>query len=253
LLAQEANCERIVEGNPPNGRELRRLLRGSLARRVAVTCLLAVAPVGALIGYAASIAGLIGPFWPTDPEFHPRASFSGQLTDIAFEGFNPSTLFNIENATLICGVDQMWLEDADGRLFGASDAAFVTGKSSIPARGHIEYQCDASGLLQIRPDGGVTMRGALNSPPSNFRGPLKIKKMCLWVGVDYRLLGFDRKFRSTIFQWPASDTDHSWLNGMVARDAIRNLAGVNAVECSNYIRFPYILFNGPGPPNLILK
>jgi len=203
--------------------------------------------------YVASIVGLVGPLWPTDPEIHPRASFSGNVSDIAFDAINASALFDIKNAELICGVDQAIFEDAIGRLIGSAGFAFLSGKTSVPARGRISQQCDVFGSMQIGPGGAVSMRSSLSTAPTGFSGPLKVRKICLWIGVNYTVFGVERRFRSKMFQWPASQDDHSWVEAPIVSEQTRKSMKIGDIACGDAVRLPYNLFSGPVAPILVFQ
>ena len=205
-------------------------------------------PLLAALYYVASIIGLVAPVWPTDPEIHPRASFSGNVSDIAFDAINASALFDIESAELVCGVDQAIFADASGRLIGSAGFAFVAGKTSIPARGKVTQQCDVFGSMHIGPGGSVTMRSILSTAPTGFTGPLQVRKICLWIGVNYKIFGTEKHFRSKIFQWPASQDDHSWIEARNVSEQTRKSMKIGDIACGDAVRLPYNLFNGPGAP-----
>lgn len=224
-----------------------RRLRGQWLRRLFL--LLLAIPILAVVSYLASVSGLIGPLWPTDLELRPRGSFSGNVSEIAFDASNASILFGIENAELICGVDQAIFEDSSGRVIGSASFAFVTGKTSISARGRISYQCDAFRSIQIGPGGAVSMRSIVSASPAGFIGPLKVRKICLWFGVSYKAFGVEKHFRSKIFQWPASQDNPSWVEASIASDP--EPTDTSGIECGDAVRLPYNLFNGPGAPILV--
>ena len=222
-------------------------LRGQWLRRLFF--LLLTIPILAVVSYLASVSGLIGSLGLTDLEFRPRGSFLGNISDIAFDASNASILFGIENAELICGVDQAIFEDSSGRVIGSASFAFVTGKTSIPAHGKISYQCDAFRSIQIGPGGGVSMRSIVSTAPTGFSGPLKVRKICLWFGANYKAFGVEKHFRSKIFQWPASQNNPSWVEASIASD--QKPTGTGGIECGDAVRLPYNLFNGPGAPILV--
>jgi hypothetical protein len=220
---------------------------GSWFRRSSFS-ILAIA-ILATVSYLASGSGLISPLWPTDPEIRPSGSFSGNVSDIVFEVSNASALFGIEDAELICGVDQAIFEDSSGRVIGSAGFAFVTEKTFIPPRGRIGHKCDAFRSIQIGPGGAVSMRSIVSAAPAGFSGPLKVRKICLWFGLNYRAFGAERHFRSEIFQWPASHDNPSWIEVSIVADA--RATGIGVIECSNRVRVPYNLFNGPGAAILV--
>lgn len=47
-----------------------------------------------------------------------------------------------------------------------------------------------------------------------IKPPVTIKKVCIWVGVDYRLVDLiPIETNSLVFQWPEAPGGHSWLEG----------------------------------------
>ena len=234
-----------------NNHAPRRMWPASWFRKLVLSILAIL--IFAALSYVASVAGLIGPLWPTDPEVHPRALVSRKVSDIAFDAINASALFAIENAELICGVDQAIFEDGSGLVIGSAGFAFVTGKTSIPARSKISHQCDVFGSMQIGPGGSVTMRSILATAPTGFSGPLKVKKICLWIGTNYKVFGVEKHFRSKIFQWPASQDDPSWVEAPIVGEPTRKSKKIADIECGNAVRLPYNLFNVPGAPTLVYR
>lgn len=164
---------------------------------------LIVVTVG-MIGLTASIAGIWGPFWPVDPEIKPQNVLSGMPLLLPFTIKNNSSMIDIVNAELRCRVDLVIMQDARHERLLARDMAFATGGLySIKAKGPpLQYQCDASGLIRLRPDGRITLFDTMESAPSNFRPPLTIEKMCVWIMGTYTILGGRKSwsFTSNIFQ-----------------------------------------------------
>src|SRR5215475_12218164 len=62
-----------------------------------------------LAGFIASVAGIWGPFWPTDPEIHPQNTVNGSSFILPFTVQNHSVLFGIQNAEFTCGFGQLYL------------------------------------------------------------------------------------------------------------------------------------------------
>jgi hypothetical protein len=180
------------------------------------------------LNQTANLAQIFGPFWPLDPEIHPQNAPEASLR-LPFTIKNNSVLFGIVDAKMSCGVDLAILEDANHQRILARDMAFVSAiKYSIPANGApIGYECDASGLITVQPNGGLSLRKTLETPAGRFRGPLSIIKMCIWIGGTYKLLGIKPEtFVSIVFQWPVEPGVNRWNEGPVVRD----LSDVPAAE-----------------------
>lgn len=202
----------------------------------------------------AVIDQFLGRPWPTDPEIHPLDFVSGTPLTHLFKVQNRMA-FDMTNVEFTCGVQLFAAKDANGKLIGGSDFAFVTGQFSIP-RGHwINYACDASSLVIVNPDQSLSFRREMQTKPGNFKGPLSIAKMCLWIGGKYRFAGMDWTFRSLIFKWPAAQNDPHWVEGFIAQEPIDIRGkGIDALECDSTVRFPYVLFTPASrAPLLILK
>ena len=74
----------------------------------------------------------------------------------------------MNNVAITCGVDLVAFGDADGHWGGAAGIAFYTGTISIPGNSLINYPCDASSLVQVRPDGTFGLRDTLSSKGNPF-------------------------------------------------------------------------------------
>jgi hypothetical protein len=192
--------------------------------------------------------------WPTAPEIHPLDFVSGTPLTHLFKVQNKS-LFDMDNIEFTCGVDLMAFKDAYGHMGGGADMAFVNATYSIPCGQSINYSCDASRLVEAKPDGSLSYRQSMITKPGVFRPPLSISKMCLWVGGKYRLFGRNWTFRSIIFKWPSSQSDPHWVEGPIAQEVTQERAplgdNVDALECSPTIQSPLMPFKGEGRPSLV--
>ena len=176
--------------------------------------------VGSFLGFVGVVAGLIasvyqisgGPPWPTEPEIHLRDMSSAvSWGNISFTVASKSTLFNIKNATFICGLDFVWIEDADRHAIMFEGAAFVLKqKESTP----VNFFRGPKDLFYAKAYGSLSLREVLNSPKNAVYFPIKIKKACIWIAIDYKVTGvFPIETDSKIFQWPESLGGHCWLEG----------------------------------------
>jgi len=219
----------------------------------------AVGVVIVILGIVASIAGIWGPIWPTDPEIHPHDVLNGSSFILPFTVQNKSIVFEIPDAEFTCGVDWVFYKDARGSKGVFSAIAFVNGNFSIAARQTINYQCDASQLVKVNQDGSLMLRN-MPFPPQSLYAPLEVIKMCLWIQVDYKIAGLiPRKFTSDIFQWPAVANVQQWLEGPVHReDQItqdeyipqRQTLPPDVVTCSSQAHKPVLVFNKDGSPKM---
>lgn len=200
----------------------RRILRPHLGVRFRLIVGLLVAVMIAVISVLANLVGLIGPFWPTRPEVQFRDTVDAGSFVLPFKMTNRSTLFNIENMHIACGVDLFYFIDVNGITGVLRDAKFDLGPMSIDRGSFINYPCTASSYLQLMPDYsfliGLPAGERMTSAPSNFRGPLRIVKMCLWISGTYKTFGYPISFSSKMFQWPATPGGHQWIEGTISPD-----------------------------------
>lgn len=159
----------------------------------------------------------------------------------------------------------MWVQDAFGGSIFLSGMAFLVGTTSIPmGQTTLNVPCDAKDLFAVNPDGTLSMRGSstvLDSKrPKVFYPPFRIIKMCVWIKGDYKIFGIiPWSFTSDIFQWPAVHGADQWLEGQVTQETPDEMQAeyVNnfvpgALKCSESVRYPYALVEGPGPMRFVL-
>jgi hypothetical protein len=58
----------------------------------------------------------------------------------------------------------------------------------------------------------------MKTPLGAFKPPLKIVKMCLVIGGEYKLLWIPISFQSRMLRWPAIPGDPQWIEGLVTPD-----------------------------------
>lgn len=225
-----------------------------------------------------AVATFWGPFWPLDPEIHPQNAPEASFI-MPFTIKNTSVFVDIVDAEMSCGVDLLIAEDALHNRLLARDMAFITGNLSIAAgRKPVGYICDASKLIEIKPDGTISLRGSLNTLPGEFKAPLHVVKACVWIRGTYKIFWIvPWSFVSIIFQWPVILGSAQWNEGPVIRNpqdipiselwppsaawAMRwlyiegypRMLRPESIECDVGRHLPYALFRGPGAPELILK
>jgi hypothetical protein len=219
------------------------VLKWSIGTGVSVLSLLAV------------VDQLWGRPWPTDPEIHPQNSV-GESFVLPFTIRNKS-LFAMKDVAMTCGVDLVAFGDSKGQWGGADSIAFYTGIVSIPGNSMINYPCDASGLIQVRPDGTFALRDTLSTGKNtSFQPPLKILKMCIWIGGDYKFCPKSESFTSILFKWPASQNNKQWIEGPTAVDQDRPkhmpTNNFDNLECRDAVSGPYVYIKGFGQPRLLL-
>jgi hypothetical protein len=201
------------------------------------------------LGLLGSIDYFVGRPWPVDPEIHPQNPIRESSSILPFTVRNRS-FFPMKNVSFVCGVDFLLFEDADGKRGGMDSTAFFTGVFSVPRDPPLNYPCSALGAVQIRADGSLSVRDTLATPPG-FRAPLKILKMCVWIGGDYRMMLKVWSFTSNIFTWPASQTNLQFLEGPEAVDQDRPKRlptnDPDDLHCRPNVEGPYAFIKGNGP------
>lgn len=201
-----------------NEKEVRRLLRKPLLVTIISALIVVFSGTVWIVAQTANISAIFGSFWPSAPEV--TAPSSGEISLNSFFALkNPSSLFAIKDADLVCGVDLIYFEDANHNTALLRDVGFVVKHQSIAARGgQLQFECDASKVVEIYPDGTISFRKAMNSTKSSFRPPIKILKACLWIGTSYPLFGMSMTFKSHVFQWPKAPGLPEWSEGKVVYD-----------------------------------
>jgi hypothetical protein len=235
-------------------KEVLRILRPALRFRI-IAGVSAVLFAGGIVLNASKLAEFIGKSWPPNPAIVPQEVARGTALVLPFKITNRSEYFDINDVAMSCGVDLMLFEDADGKRGGGDSMAFMTGVFSIPAGATLNYPCDASGLVSVLSDGNLTLRGELTTKGGSFRAPLKILKMCIWVGGDYQTGPFPRSFTSNIFKWPAAQTAPQWVEGPTAWDQTKPeklpTSDPDRLDCRTSPSGPYVYFRGAGAPYLV--
>ncbi len=215
----------------------------------------AVVVIATMVGLVGGIDYFFGRPWPTDPEIHAVNAVGDSSLVLPFTIRNKS-LFPMNNVAMTCGVDLVAFEDARGKRGGVEAVAFYTGVISIGGNSTINYPCDASSLVQVKPDGTFNLRDTLSSNNAPFQPPLKIVKMCIWVGGDYTIGPKLESFTSILFKWPASQTNKQWVEGPTAIDQDRPKRmpsnNFDDLECRDSVSGPYVYIKGFGQPLLLL-
>jgi hypothetical protein len=218
--------------------------------------------IGTPLAMLVFVYTIFGPPWPVDPEIHAHDVNNDSSLLLHFTLVNKSGIFGMYDVHFTCGVDLVYARDALGQAVVIRDVAFATGQYSVVGIIPLNYPCDASDLLQIRPDGSLSLHGSTTALQSNketrYVAPWHIIKMCIWIGGDYHVAGLiPWRFRSAIFQWPAAPGSKQWIEGPIAREPPKDeqIPGFipNALQCSNSIQYPYGLVSGPGRMYLIFE
>lgn len=103
----------------------------------------------AVIGLVASIAGIWGPVWPTDPVFSPNAPSFASPLDVSFVIQNKSILFTVNNPKLSCRIFSFHTEDNRVNIDGGGLRVQVTDAPSatkIKPEGFASYVCPINQL-----------------------------------------------------------------------------------------------------------
>ncbi len=219
LTAGASKSARKPARPPPSGQPrsslLEMLQEHPWYRRTALACAW-VLGVATLVQTAIALQGSL---WP-DPVVHSRDTQDASSFVMPLTVENQSGFLSIKDARFTCGVQLFWLKNAEGQSFGGADIAFESERMSIPSRATINYDCDASKLVQMNPDGSMGIRDAFLTAPAGYPGSFRVWKMCLWVGIDYRIAGvWPTQFNSEIFQWPERVGGHQWLEGAANMDS----------------------------------
>jgi hypothetical protein len=252
-------------------RSLRQSLATPLGKAIAILLF-----VLTLVGGFGGIPPLIEAYENLIPEIHPRDTIDGSSLILPFTVRNRSGVFSIKDTTFTCGVDLVYAEDSNGQVILMKDVAFDTGVYSIAPTKSIPYPCNASALLEVRPDGTLSVYGSStkfvgqDSRPITWHPPFRILKMCIWVSGTCRIVGvIPWPFTSEIDQWPAAPTLHQWIEGPIGpslrgQDPFANLPRPshafstsraiaahgkllpNALECNETVTYPYMLTKDSG-------
>jgi hypothetical protein len=209
------------ESPPLSQRELRRILRPHLSIRVWLIVLVLGGFLFWLLSQVSNVSQLWPLLWP-DPQTSFQDTTDGSSFVLPFKVTNKSLLFDVENAKILCGVDLFYFMDINGLTGVLRDAQFNSGPISIKRGEPTNYPCSAETFLGLRADNsfiiGFESAQHMTTAPSNFRGPLKVIKMCLWMSGTYDLFGFQIPFKSRMFQYPGVPDAHQWIEGPVSPD-----------------------------------
>ncbi len=149
----------------------------------------------ACAGVAASAYQLLGgPPWPTDPDIDPAPPDTSPPFSVPFSVKNPSSLFDIQDAELICGIDRA-VTDEDQSLTGVG---LLSGaKNSIPALSVSPFKCVF---------------------PFRFSGKIIFAHMHVTVHYTYRLI-WQYQAQKVIgpFTWDSTVTPPRWIKGKLLR------------------------------------
>lgn len=221
--------------------------------------------IWSIFGLAALIATVVGGYVAADSQWGPffpqppTVTFEeGDATSLVthFKITNASPLYLMRDVRLVCGIQAFW---GTGRGFSPvsqGDMAFESIMPPASLKDAMHYSCDASILIRANPDGSLGMRGGFQTAPAGFPGPLKVMKVCEWIGIDWEVLGFwHRHFDSHIFQWPSVLNGNAWSSGPAftepKEDASSDERIFAATRCHDGPYAPYYLFRPDGVGCLI--
>jgi hypothetical protein len=174
-----------------------------------------------LFGVVGGIYGIWGPLWPTDPEI----KFQNALQDSSYIlpfALKSKSILPMNDVAMTCGVDLYFFMDANGLTGAFRDGQFNDQIISISRDEPTNYTCDASNFIRLTDDYSVLIGFPggqfMKTNPSNFRPPLTIIKMCLYLRGNYHLGPKGENFVSSMFQWPAAPGLKQWIEGPIAND-----------------------------------
>jgi len=111
----------------------------------------------------------------------------------------------MKDTELVCGVDLLYMEDADRKKILFRDFAFTSDERYLieARKSPLPFSCDTSRLVTYDKEMG-TIRFemfVMAPPPTPFRPPLTVLKICVWVGGRTNTFGLRWPFASTVAQW----------------------------------------------------
>lgn len=210
--------------------------------------------IATILGAFGGLDYFYGHPWPSDPEIHPHDTIVDSSLVLPFT-VKDTSAFEMKSVEFRCGIDLIWAEDAKNQQVVIRDVAFKEGVYAIPARSPpINYPCNATELLKIRPDGTLSLYGSSTTleskTPRIYTAPWHVRKMCVWVGGEYKFSGLHQTFTSAIFQWPATPGLHQWIEGPIVREPPKEeqISGwyKDALQCSPNVFFPTLSLTGQG-------
>jgi hypothetical protein len=179
--------------------------------------------ISRILNLALTISGIVGliifadwaydQYERTTPEIHAVDSDPATSFVLPFFIKNRSVRFDMTNVTLSCGIELATFEDFDKKLYGVGQAI---ANSDVTLRKidevPVNYPCNAEGILRAQVDGRLRLGGLLTQP-GVVHSQLKVKNMCVWIGVKYETFGIRRSYISPMFEWIVTPTGHKWLEG----------------------------------------
>jgi hypothetical protein len=155
--------------------------------------------------------------WPTDPEIRFQNPLRESSYILPF-ALRDKSIWPMNNVMMTCSVNLYYFIDVHGLTGLLRDSEFNNQRLSIGRTTPTNYTCDASDYVRLADDYslllGFPTGQFLKSPPSNFRPPLKIVKMCLYFKGSYPL----GSFTSSMYQWPAAPGLTQWIEGPIFPD-----------------------------------
>jgi hypothetical protein len=194
--------------------------RSSKLRRLWKAIQWMVAVPSSIVLFVTAILPYSGPLVPTSPDIEAHDSADGGLSALPFKISRKSLAFPIQNVSLSCYVNLLFVIDADRKLILLRDAEMYGG--SIVFKREANYYCDSE-ILRVRSNGSLVIgfpRGKhLDGNPGAFRGPLTVIKLCVVPTGSYTTrFGFGGPLPQTMFQWPGAPGDRHWIRGPVVFD-----------------------------------
>jgi hypothetical protein len=110
---------------------------------------------GVVLGLVASIAGLWGPFWPTEPIFSPGCPSNSSPFDVPFTVSNKSIIFPINDMTITCIIDNVkftvFSKNGSISEYNNINTEVLIG-NYIKANDFSSYTCPLFKIITIKPD-----------------------------------------------------------------------------------------------------
>jgi len=175
----------------------------------------------AILGLLAVVDQFWGHPWPSDPDIQPQNTLRDSSFILPFALKNKS-IFPMHNVAMTCGVDLYVFKDANGMIGAFRDGQFGNKTISIGRNTPVNYTCNATDFIRLRDDYSLVIGFPdgqfLETKRSDFRPPLTVIKMCLYIKGVYRLAGIGLSFTSAMFQWPAAPGLAQWIEGPITSD-----------------------------------
>ncbi len=169
----------------------------------------------AAIVFLAAVVGLSDWSWTvyqnTFPDVTARDSETDSTFLLPFIVQNKSTVFDMKNVELTCGIGAFILGNEKQTMTMVAGLRSSQVNAVIPAGHQINFPCDASQLVKFEGAEGINIMGLHTDLPGV--GPMKVKAISTTVAMRYRTLGWTRTYRSDPFEWLCTSQGCHWMKG----------------------------------------